>query len=64
MKTQKPETRNRKEYITSKVEKCLKDLKAEQDHTKEIHGNEYKEYNLVLDTTFGMPIGASHVVPR
>ena len=35
--------------------------KAEQDHTKEILGNEYKDYNLVLATTFGMPIGASHV---
>ena len=23
--------------------------------------NEYKDYNLVLATTFGMPIGASHV---
>ena len=37
------------------------ELKAEQDHTKEILGNEYKDYNLVLATTFGMPIGASHV---
>ena len=48
-------------YIPSHVGKCLNELKAEQDHTKEILGNEYKDYNLVLATTFGMPIGASHV---
>ena len=64
MKTPKTETSNRKVYIPSHVGKCLKELKAEQDHTKEILGNEYKDYNLVLATTFGMPIGASHVVPR
>lgn len=61
MKTQKTETSNRKVYIPSHVGKCLKELKAEQDHTKEILGNEYKDYNLVLAMTFGMPIGASHV---
>ena len=61
MKTPKTETSNRKVYIQSHVGKCLKELKAEQDHTKEILGNEYKDYNLVLTTTFGMPIGASHV---
>ena len=61
MKTPKTETSNRKVYIPSHVGKCLKELKAEQDHTKEILGNEYRDYNLVLATTFGMPIGASHV---
>ena len=61
MKTPKTETSNRKVYIPSHVGKCLKELKAEQDHTKEILGNEYKDYNLVLAMTFGMPIGASHV---
>lgn len=61
MKTPKTETSNRKVYIPSHVGKCLKELKAEQDHTKEILGNEYKDYNLVLATTLGMPIGASHV---
>ena len=61
MKTPKTETSNRKVYIPSHVGKCLKELKAEQNHTKEILGNEYKDYNLVLATTFGMPIGASHV---
>ena len=61
MKTPRTETSNRKVYIPSHVGKCLKELKAEQDHTKEILGNEYKDYNLVLAMTFGMPIGASHV---
>lgn len=37
MKTPKTETSNRKVYIPSHVGKCLKELKAEQDHTKEMN---------------------------
>jgi hypothetical protein len=52
MKTPKTETSNRKVYIPSHVGKCLKKLKAEQDHTKEILGNEYKDYNLMICFVF------------
>ena len=57
MKTPKTETSNRKVYIPSYVGKCLMELKREQDQTRELLGNEYKDYNLVLATSFGMPIG-------
>ena len=37
------------------------ELKKEQDQTRELLGSEYKDYNLVLATSFGMPIGGSHL---
>lgn len=61
MKTPKTETSNRKVFIPSHVGKCLVELKAEQDRMKELLGNEYNDFNLVLATTFGMPIGGSHL---
>lgn len=61
MKTPKTETSNRKVYIPSHVGKCLVELKKEQDQTRELLGSEYKDYNLVLATSFGMPIGGSHL---
>ena len=30
------------------------DLKADQDEIKEVLGNEYQDYNLVMATTFGL----------
>ena len=60
-KTPKTETSNRKVFIPSHVGKCLVELKAEQDRMKELLGNEYNDFNLVLATTFGMPIGGSHL---
>lgn len=37
------------------------ELKAEQDEIKEALGNEYQDYNLVMATTFGLPIGDSYL---
>ena len=37
------------------------DLKADQDEIKEVLGNEYQDYNLVMATTFGLPIGDSYL---
>ena len=39
----------------------LVELKAEQDEIKEALGNEYQDYNLVMATTFGLPIGDSYL---
>lgn len=61
MKTPKTETSNRKVYIPNYVGKCLMELKIEQEQKKELLGSEYKDYNLVLATSFGMPIGGSHL---
>ena len=35
----------------------LVDWKAEQDEMKEILGDEYMDYNLVMASTFGLPLG-------
>ena len=35
----------------------LVDWKVEQDEMKEILGDEYMDYNLVMASTFGLPLG-------
>ncbi len=47
--------------IPRSVAQCLVELKAEQDEIKEALGNEYQDYNLVMATTFGLPIGDSYL---
>ena len=47
--------------IPKSVAQCLVELKAEQDEIKEALGNEYRDYNLVMATTFGLPIGDSYL---
>ena len=39
----------------------LVEWKAEQDEVKEVLGEEYIDYNLVMATTFGNPIGAGAI---
>ena len=38
------------------VAQILVDIKKEQDELKDILGSEYQDYNLVMATTFGLPI--------
>ena len=40
---------------------CLIDLKKDQEEIIEALGNEYQNYNLVMATTFGLPIGDSYL---
>ena len=40
---------------------CLIDIKKEQDEVKEALGSEYTDYNLIMATTFGMPINSSYI---
>ena len=40
---------------------CLIDIKKEQDEVKEALGSEYTDYNLIMATTFGMPINGSYI---
>lgn len=61
LKTPKTESSVRKVYIPKSVAMCLADLKKEQDEIIEILGNEYQNYNLVMATTFGLPIGDSYL---
>ena len=40
------------------VAQILVDIKKEQNELKDILGSEYQDYNLVMATTFGLPISA------
>lgn len=61
LKTPKTESSVRKVFIPSTVAQYLIDLKKEQDEVKEILGDEYQDYDLVMATTFGLPIGDTYL---
>ncbi len=61
LKTPKTDTSERKVYIPKFVAQILVDIKKEQDELKGILGSEYQDYNLVMATTFGLPIGDSYL---
>ena len=61
LKTPKTESSSRKVFIPRTVAGYLAELKSEQDEIKEALGNEYQDYNLVMATTFGLPIGDSYL---
>ena len=61
LKTPKTESSARKVFIPRYVAQYLIELKQEQDEIKAALGNEYHDYNLVMATTFGMPIGDSYL---
>ena len=57
LKTPKTESSVRKIFLPKSVANMLVDWKAEQDEMKEILGDEYMDYNLVMASTFGLPLG-------
>lgn len=61
LKTPKTETSNRKVFIPRSVAQCLAEIKQEQEEIIEALGSEYQNYNLVMATTFGLPIGDSYL---
>ena len=61
LKIPKTDTSERKVYIPKFVAQILVDIKKEQDELKDILGSEYQDYNLVMATTFGLPIGDSYL---
>lgn len=48
--------RTRKVFLPKSVAKMLVEWKAKQDEIKEVLGEEYMDYNLVIASTYGMPI--------
>ena len=54
LKTPKTDTSERKVYIPGFVAQCLIEV-------KEALGSEYTDYNLIMATTFGMPINGSYI---
>ena len=61
LKTPKTESSIRKVFIPKSVAMCLVELKKEQDELIEVLGGEYHNYNLVMATTFGLPLGESYL---
>ena len=57
LKTPKTESSVRKIFLPKSVANMLVDWKAEQDEMKEILGDEYMDYNLVMAITFWLPLG-------
>ncbi len=61
LKSPKTDSSKRKVFIPKSVAQCLLDLKKDQEEIIEALGNEYQNYNLVMATTFGLPIGDSYL---
>lgn len=57
LKTPKTDSSVRKVFLPKSVAKMLIERKEKQDETKEVLGDEYLDYNLVMASTFGLPLG-------
>ena len=57
LKTPKTDSSVRKVFLPKSVAKMLIEWKEKQDETKEVLGDEYMDYNLVMASTFGLPLG-------
>ena len=55
LKTPKTETSVRKIFLPKSVAVMLQEWKEKQEEAKEVLGNEYQDFNLVMATTFGHP---------
>ena len=63
-KTPKTESSVRKIFLPRSVAEMLIERKKEQDELKDILGDEYHDYNLVMATVYGMPIETSGIRKR
>lgn len=61
MKLPKTEGSIRKVFLPKSVAEMLVEWKKGQDKIKETLGDEYMDYNLVMATPFGLPIGTSSI---
>lgn len=61
LKSPKTPTSNRKIFLPQTVAEMLKDWKTRQDETREVLGNEYADYNLVIASSVGTPVEASKI---
>ena len=60
LKKPKTESSIRRVYIPQSVAGMLVEWKKEQDEIKEILDDEYRDFNLVMATSFGMPRGGDY----
>lgn len=61
LKTPKTDSSVRKIYIPGAVARYLIDVKKEQDEIIAALGDEYQNYNLIMATTYGLPLGDSYL---
>ena len=61
LKLPKMESSIRKVFLPKSVAEILVEWKKGQDKIKETLGEEYMDYNLVMATTFGLPVGTSSI---
>ena len=61
LKEPKTESSIRKVFLPNTVAEMLVDWKAKQDEIKSILGKEYHDYNLVLTSSFGMPLSPGNI---
>ena len=61
LKLPKTESSIRKVFLPKSVAEMLMEWKKGQDKIKETLGDEYMDYNLVMATPFGLPIGTSSI---
>lgn len=61
LKLPKTESSIRKVFLPKSVAEMLVEWKKGQDKIKETLGDEYMDYNLVMATPFGLPIGTSSI---
>lgn len=59
LKTPKTESSIRKVFLPRSVAEMLVAWRKDQDEVKEVLGDEYHDYNLVMATSTGMPTGGS-----
>ncbi len=64
LKAPKTESSYRRVYIPKSVAEMMIRQKEKQDELKEILGGEYHDYNLVLTTPYGMPLGSTAIRHR
>ena len=61
LKLPKMESSIRKVFLPKSVAEMLVEWKKGQDKIKETLGEEYMDYNLVMATPFGLPVGTSSI---
>ena len=64
LKTPKTESSVRKIFIPKSVAEMLDKLKASQEEMKSILGKDYHQYDLVMATDYGLPIGEAAIRKR
>jgi len=61
LKTPKTESSVRKVFLPRSVAQMLREWKIKQDELKDILGDEYQDYGIVMATSVGLPYGQSYV---